>query len=634
MASIVCAITCLCLPCQSGKTGKVEDMIKNMMQIQKTHGDENASLNIWISTNNKTLANQTATRFTKNVFPNRSSNESCVSSLQDEDDAAEPSNDCVKNEVYSWTSGSKASNISPETLAYRISRNKVKMVMICAHPKRIKHMSDCIDYLSDDSTFADNKTINIWIDEADKTMSIWKKFVEKMQTNRLVTKIMLVSATIDPIVKKYQSVQVIAYPETYPSCYRGLVDFEKVTVENPRERFTLTGYISDILTQHPHLCFPGKRAFIPGTVNRDTHEKVSKLLKEEFGFAVIILNGDKKEIRFPDGREPFNLSPFINMTEGKEPIEFNETLAQLYVDLKLGRYPLAITGYLCVQRGITFQTSPSPSKLCDNVSPQGAKRSLETSSSPSSNGHSGFLFDYGIIPNISCNADAYQLMARLFGNIGHFSNYAPATIYSSMAMFNKVQMGESTAMNLAKMVYTDGLESVTMSTLKQARTFNNPLATEYEVKSVPVVVHLTEEEYRRIEKRGTKWDLAKICEVIAPHNAEVVRTIREMEQTTGVDAARDHIDQPREVNNPYKQFVTDNLAAAYEGRPFYRSSKNPLRECRKDMYQINLDKFGHNVIVGFYMGSKKVCLTNANTAVHSLCSVDDELCNFMNNLVI
>jgi hypothetical protein len=101
-----------------------------------------------------------------------------------------------------------------------------------------------------------------------------------------------------------------------------------------------------------------------------------------------------------------------------------------------------------VERGITFQCAPK-------------------------NGHNGFLFDYGIIPPIGDKATAYQTMARLFGNIGHFPNYKQCKIFTNHATFKKVHNQEEIAVNLARIMYERGQDEATLATLKDAASFED-----------------------------------------------------------------------------------------------------------------------------------------------------------------
>ena len=100
----------------------------------------------------------------------------------------------------------------------------------------------------------------------------------------------------------------------------------------------------------------------------------------------MIINGDRKEFLIP-GKDPIDISEFFSSSE-----ELKDILARVYLENEFHKYPFAITGLECVKRGITFQSS-------------------------------NFIFDFGIIPQVGKKVEAYQLMARLFGNIGHFPNY-------------------------------------------------------------------------------------------------------------------------------------------------------------------------------------------------------------------
>jgi hypothetical protein len=123
---------------------------------------------------------------------------------------------------------------------------------------------------------------------------------------------------------------------------------------------------------------------------------------KNYNFVVLVINGDRKEFLIPD-REPIDISEYFSSSE-----ELKDILARIYHENEFYKYPFGITGLECVKRGITFQSQE-------------------------------FLFDYGIVPPITKKVEAYQLMARLFGNIGNFPNYKPCLIYSTSSNFNKIQ---------------------------------------------------------------------------------------------------------------------------------------------------------------------------------------------------
>jgi hypothetical protein len=81
------------------------------------------------------------------------------------------------------------------------------------------------------------------------------------------------------------------------------------------------------------------------------------------------------------------------------------------------------------------------------------------------------MFDYGIIPPIACAAEAYQTMARLFGNVGHLVGYKPVEVYTNAVTFSRVEKQEEIAINIARMVAEQGLDSVDKKDLKAAQNF-------------------------------------------------------------------------------------------------------------------------------------------------------------------
>ncbi len=422
-------LKCLILPAQSGKTRKVEEQITRFNLINDLFG-HNGEVNIWISANNKLLVHQTTSRIRKDLGTPSS----------DSDDEGE-SDAVIKGKIFSWTSGTKNTNISAKELAFEILGD-VEMVILCAHSVRVRYLMAMLGHLTVHRAF--NKKVNIWIDEADKTINIWSKYPELLN-NPAVNQITLVSATFNSVVAKYGRLNVLPYQVTHPACYRRLRDAKRVVEDVGKS--SPVDYIRHVLNKHKaKLVKPGMRAFIPGDYTKQSHEDIAEMLFS-LGFAVIILNGSHKELRIP-GEAPMDLRPYLTVSDPDDlPEEFNTTLSRMYLENDLDRYPLAITGFICVERGITFQCAPAEDD------------------------HLGFLFDYGIIPPITDKAEAYQTMARLFGNIGDFPDYKPCEIYTNSATFKRVQNQEEIAVNLARIVAEHGLEEVGPEHIRDAANY-------------------------------------------------------------------------------------------------------------------------------------------------------------------
>jgi len=413
---------CLYLPAQSGKTRKMEELIKEH-KLGELFGP--VDINIIISANSKLLVEQTKTRITNDLAT----------------ESEEGANDACIGNVFSWTSGTEKNNITSDALTLRLLLGEIEMVVICAHATRLRYLLHTLERLETCHMFT--KKINIWIDEADNSINLWSKY-EHILAMRIINQVTLVSATFDAVVSKYKSLSVIPYLQTHPECYRGL----RSAV---RREINFVGsapeYVKRVIeTNADKLVKPGMRAFIPGSIAKVTHDAIADFLHKEHGFVVIIINGERKEILVPD-HEPIDLRCYLTVENGQVPTEFNTQLAKLYKENNWARFPLAITGFYCVERGVTFQCGPE----------EGV--------------HDGFMFDYGIIPPIACAAEAYQTMARLFGNVGHIAGYKPVEVYTNAVTFTRVERQEEIAINIARMVAEQGLENVDKKDLKAAQNF-------------------------------------------------------------------------------------------------------------------------------------------------------------------
>jgi hypothetical protein len=436
MGSNTSKLRCLYLPAQSGKTRKSEELIAEVKATEKVSGKE--SIDIWISANNKLLVYQTTSRLTKDL------------GTPDYEKEDWESNAVIKGKIFSWTSGTKATNIPHSALALKCMDDEVEAIIVCAHKVRLEYIAELIKTLSKPK-YRFTKNINIWIDEADKSCKLWLK-QEIVIGYPLVDTVTLVSATFAEVFKKFETLKVIPYVNTHPTVYKRLKDCIKV--EEDLGTADAATYVDLILHKYKKLATPGLRAFVPGNVAKVSHEAVAEILLSH-GFAVIILNGDKKELRIPteDPEVPtiIELRPYLTIKDPEAiPDEFNVTLAKLYIEHKLDRFPLGITGFICVERGITFQLGPA-----DDGS------------------HKGFLFDYAIVSPIKDKAEAYQSMARVFGNVGGIEGYKKATIYSDTKTFERVRDQEEAAVYVARIAHDEGLELVDASVLKRASCFHD-----------------------------------------------------------------------------------------------------------------------------------------------------------------
>ncbi len=312
-------------------------------------------------------------------------------------------------DVYSWRSGKKEKNASPKELACDIISNDIDTVVMCANGIRLRHLSETIHILEKCDVFT--KKINIWIDEADASIKLWQKYEDIILFSK-VQHVTFVSATFKSIFKRYGTLNVIGYDQTHPECYRCFEHCQKVEISFVG---TTLDYVKHVVTTHD-LAKPGVRAFIPGDITISSHNDIALFLQEQ-GFIVVIMNGERKEVLLSGRR--IDLSPYISSDE-----ELHLHLAKLYHENHWETKPFAITGHSCVSRGITFQSYQ-------------------------------FRFTHGVIPPITEASTAYQVTARLFGNIGD-ETYVPPTIYTTPSMISKIKKQESCAIHIAKIIADSG----------------------------------------------------------------------------------------------------------------------------------------------------------------------------------
>lgn len=389
-------VKCLWKPAQSGKTRTIMEMIR------ADDGTRN-HLNVLICSNNRLLVAQTNARMATDLYDGSSSEASSV----DEDG---PSDDNVVGGVYSWMSGTKKTNITARDLAMRVLLGEVSMIVCCSHKVRFRMLIEMLEYLE---RLSFSKPVNVWIDEADVSVKHWSGEYDFSQF-RCVREMTLVSATFDAVFDHYDRIRVMPFPETHPSCYLGLRDCDLQSFD--ADARGAGAYVDAVLTAHPEMVKPGMKLFIPGDIERLSHTAIADYLMKR-GCIVLVLNGETKAFLFPDGRR---ITVPLTLDE-ENPVEVSQVLSEMYTEYGMHVAPFAVTGQLCLGRGITFQSA-------------------------------SFTFDYAIIPGMKDAASAYQCVARVLGNIRNFSPFTP-TVYMGSTLLEAVLRQERIATNLAQLVH-------------------------------------------------------------------------------------------------------------------------------------------------------------------------------------
>jgi hypothetical protein len=387
-------LECLLKPAQSGKTKAIQEIIRDDDGLRD-------HLNIVICSKNRLLASQTAKRMD-------GARDDMDSRSVDTDDL--DADDAVVGDVYCWMSGAKKTNITVHDLFGKVVLGDVSMIVCCSHKVRFRYIHDLLDLLERFPAF--NKPVNVWLDEADAYVNLWASESFDFTRRRSVRKVIPVSATFGNVLKRLGRITVMGLPVTHPICYRGLRDCE--IAEEECGKLNSVAYLATMLDKYDAVKQPGTRLFAPCETAVKSHDDAAKELLSR-GWAVLVLNGQRKGFLLPDGSfHPIKLS-----VDGDE---LAGILATKYAELGLADLPFAVTGRLCLDRGITFQ-SPD------------------------------FLFDVGIVPDIDDHASAYQCVARMLGNVGAFPTHQPPLIIMSPKMKEVTMKQERIATNLPKLVH-------------------------------------------------------------------------------------------------------------------------------------------------------------------------------------
>ena len=548
-------VECMWLPAQSGKTRKCVEKIKqrngffetDLLGMVDFFDPTKGAFHVIICSNNKSLVDQTSTRMTDELYSYSESDS------ESENDAE----DFVVGKVYSWRSGTKTNKTGDALYGYIID-DDVEIVVCCAHKKRLTHLYALIKRLQNSRKF--EKKINVWIDEADASIKLWSRPEWNILEFSKAEKITLISATYDSIIKQYKSIRVLPYAETYmEATYHKLEDSNIL-----KEDYLTTDpviYLEQVFENHPEICVPGTRLFAPGNFTVASHDEIADFLVGK-GFVVCILNGQRKEIIGIPGKGVVDLKSHIDFDTPISPgetFEIGKTIASIYVCERLQKYPIAITGNLCLGRGITFQSEH-------------------------------FLFNWGVLPCSTNKAESYQLASRTNGNIKQFKDYAPPTLVMSTRMADQILSHEKLAINMARWVYErrqkdpDDDGSVTEKDMKDIK---NPDRARMHV---PRVFKMTDEDFEEFEKLGggnREKFLRKLVKGIDPSFADDLEKYT-CTQTTAPGT---------EIS--YKKHITYILEKSNDGEKSFLDIKDKtINSC-----QFYIDNKGKQFIVVMFNGA-------------------------------
>jgi hypothetical protein len=313
---------------------------------------------------------------------------------------------------------SSEENTKSADLCYFLQKNSgEKMIIItCSNSVRIKNIDEFIDISQNNR----NKPIlfNIFIDEIDNNLSSFEKknYLEKWNRTDFIEKIYYVTATPTKLLEKYQDIQIIEMADPYDKTkYTLLRDSQFIIIKYTNEKKPHAKVVKKVLeneiTQNILQSEEGQVWFIPASIKTQTHNEIKDILIKK-GFMVFVINGF--HIRLYTGEDKF-----IEM-ESTNDETIGTILKNIYLKKKLGNKKVAITGNLCIKRGVTLSSKE-------------------------------VVITHAIFKLKSKNADDdYQLAGRICGNTKDFDNFKTPIIFCGEDFKDKILEKEQLVLGLAK----------------------------------------------------------------------------------------------------------------------------------------------------------------------------------------
>ena len=356
--SVTMRIRLISKPEQSGKTF---EMLKRIVEFIETPPCDKRVINIIFCDNNLLLTQQTSNRV--NSFLN---GDACV--------------------ILSCKSKKRVDEVK-----WAVTGEGVANVLCCTNRTRADDARDVV--VSINRRMSGDFFFHIWVDEADKYIefinAIFKPLVEEYENVALY----LITATPHKLFAEYRLLNVMPIENTTSSDYHGWLDNEIHLVDFAG---TATGFVTHVLQGVGAQCVrPGTRWYIPAEYKKTSHIAVKDACIQH-GFATIVINGDGIKLYLPD----------TIVHEYAKDDELNPVLMEIYKRHELARYPLAITGNMCIGRGISLMSND-------------------------------FMMDCGIISACHNPQEASQNAGRLKGNIKSWENYKPPVVFTT-EQFNAV----------------------------------------------------------------------------------------------------------------------------------------------------------------------------------------------------
>ena len=374
----------ICKPEQSGKTFvMIQQIIKDIQYPPESNVEV---INIIFCDNNLLLTKQTSNRINQEITS-------------------------INNESYlEFSSHTRTYYKCIDNVCNGIIFKEIHNVICCTNGSRVSDIHQLIKIINNGKHTKGKYIFKIWLDEADKYIKFIQEFLNLIKEFENVY-LYCITATPKKIFYKFNSINVFPIENTTSEEYHGWSDNQLQIIDMNTHSSDFIVHILDSPTLGGDKIIPGTIWFIPGEFKKSSHYEICDICNER-NFAVLIINGDGITLKFPDKR----IEKFL------KDDELNTILKRIYKDQSLEKYPLAITGNVCIGRGTTIMSHD-------------------------------FIIDYAVLSICDNQQEASQNAGRIKGNMKKWTTYKPPVVFTS-AKFDAVAIEwEIKSRNIAKIAF-------------------------------------------------------------------------------------------------------------------------------------------------------------------------------------
>lgn len=357
-----------------------------------------------------------------------------------------------------------------------LATSEVNNVLCCTNGVRVDDIYEIIQRLNNYHLTENKFMFKIWLDEGDKFIkpidSTFKPLVDEYEN----VNVYCITATPKKLFDVYKLMNVFPIENTTTPNYHGWNDNEITLVDHvPGNDF-----VRHVLDECAKvLIVPGSKWFIPAGHTKKSHTAVKDICIER-GIATFIVNGEGIQLYFPN-----KIFHIFNKDE-----ELNTLLKKIYKQYHLDNFPVAITGNICIGRGISIVSED-------------------------------FMFDCGILSLCNNQQEASQNSGRLKGNIKGFSTYKPFKVFTTKHFDEVAKEWENKSRGLAELAFKRAEEGQsTIITKNEFKTVGENF--EYIVHDELFISYADAQRFLVTKQRemNTKTKASKKCVI---HSSEATR---------------------------------------------------------------------------------------------------------------